>query len=262
MKKLQFIFLLTVLLGNSPLAKAAESDDLFGNDDLFGESDNSLLPTQEPAEDAGKVLSAFVSSRIPDSSARNIENAEKVFCYTVSYTPTEYNGYKIDDMAITGSCGELSTEGRSLLKDVLLHNTSAFSTSDANCEIQPRVLFRYIHGIDSTDILLSTPCHSLTFFHGSSITTLNAAPGKDIVEQIVKTYSSLEEKFLSPALLGQMVPNGQVVTQAQKEMVRKLSTSNSPKKWNNEPSQQSAPSQAENPAPSSQPVKKGWNKLK
>ena len=164
-------------------------------------------------------------------ASKNIENAEKVFCYTVDYAQADYSGYTINDLAITGSCGELSADGKNLIKDMLLNNNLVFSTATDSCNINPRILLRYINGIDSTDILLSAPCHSLTFFHGRDISTLNAAPGKDIVEQIVSTYSSLSEKFLSPALLGQMVPNGQVLTQDQKEIVRKINTIESPKKW-------------------------------
>ena len=140
---------------------------------------------------------------------------------------------------------------------MLLNNNLVFSSSSDSCNIAPRILLRYINGIDSTDILISAPCHSLTFFHGRDISTLNAAPGKNIVEQIVTTYSSLGEKFLSPALLGQMIPNGQVLTQDQKEIVRKIGTSSSPKKWSNKPVQTKEDTEA-----TPQPVRKGWNKLK
>ena len=181
-----------------------------------------------------------------------------MFCYTVDYAAADFDGYIIDDLAITGSCGELSNDGRQLIKEMLLNNNLAFSSAQDSCNISPRVMLRYINGIDSTDILLSAPCHSLTFFHGRDITTLNAAPGKNIVEQIVTTYSSLKEKFLSPALLGQMVPNGQVLTQDQKEIVRKISTGSSPKKWNTD----SKSTQSENSQQQSDSVKKGWNRLK
>ncbi|MDO4162251.1 MAG: hypothetical protein Q4D80_04525 [Pseudomonadota bacterium] len=235
------------------------ADDLFGDldeeDTLFGAETaaESNKNTEKP-----KTLSAFISSRIPASSAKNIEKAEKVFCYTVEYAAKDYTGYTIDNLAITGSCGELSEEGRSLIKDMLLGNNLIFSSSSDRCDISPRILFRYINGIDSTDILLSAPCHSLTFYHGQDIISLNAAPGKNIIEQLVTTYSSLGEKFLSPALLGQVVPNGQVLTQDQKEIVRKISTTASPKKWGNT---QPAPA-TENNNSSPQPVNKGWNKLK
>mgnify|MGYP004467985023 FL=1 len=259
--KTLFFLAFSILFGSlSHTANAA--DDIFGDTDESGDlfaSDaaNSLEDTKDKNEPNGKVLSAFISSRIPASSAKNIDNAEKVFCYTVDYAATDYTGYTIDDLAITGSCGELSDEGRNLIKDMLLNNNLVFSSSSDSCNIAPRILLRYINGIDSTDILLSAPCHSLTFFHGRDISTLNAAPGKNIVEQIVTTYSSLGEKFLSPALLGQMVPNGQVLTQDQKEIVRKIDTSSSPKKWSNKPTQTKEDTET---AP--QPVRKGWNKLK
>lgn len=259
--KTLFFLAFSILFGSlSHIANAA--DDIFGDTnesgDLFAaDTSSNLEDTKNKNEPTEKVLSAFISSRIPASSAKNIDNAEKVFCYTVDYAATDYTGYTIDDLAITGSCGELSDEGRNLIKDMLLNNNLVFSSSSDNCNIAPRILLRYINGIDSTDILISAPCHSLTFFHGRDISTLNAAPGKNIVEQIVTTYSSLGEKFLSPALLGQMVPNGQVLTQDQKEIVRKIGTSSLPKKWSNKPAQAKEDTEA-----TPQPVRKGWNKLK
>ncbi len=259
--KTLFFLAFSILFGSlSHIANAA--DDIFGDTnesgDIFAaDTSSNLEDTKNKNEPTEKVLSAFISSRIPASSAKNIDNAEKVFCYTVDYAATDYTGYTIDDLAITGSCGELSDEGRNLIKDMLLNNNLVFSSSSDNCNIAPRILLRYINGIDSTDILISAPCHSLTFFHGRDISTLNAAPGKNIVEQIVTTYSSLGEKFLSPALLGQMVPNGQVLTQDQKEIVRKIGTSSLPKKWSNKPAQAKEDTEA-----TPQPVRKGWNKLK
>lgn len=256
-KKPIYIIALILCLANPNLAF---TDDFSGSEsdggDLFGGMDVSATK-KEKEQAAEKTLSAFISSRLPVSSAKNIENAEKVFCYTVDYAATDYTGYTINDLAITGSCGELSAEGKKLIRDMLLNNTLAFSSSMDNCNISPRILLRYINGIDSTDILISAPCHSLTFFHGRDISTLNAAPGKNIIEQIVTTYSSLSEKFLSPALLGQMVPNGRVMTQDQKEIVRKITTTESPKKWT--ASTNTAPADENTNA---QPTRKGWNKLK
>lgn len=250
------IFMLFALLIVTPSVSSAQfSDD---DADLFGadSTDNFFNATKE--DNSNKVLSSFISSRIPLAAANNIEKAEKVFCYTVDYAPADYNGYIINDLAITGSCGELSEKGRKLVKDTILHSSSLYSTSTERCDIAPKIMLRYIHGIDSTDILLSSPCHSLTFFHGRDITTINAAPGKAIIEQIVKAYSSLSEKFLSPALLGQMVPNGQVITQDQKEIVRKTYSTENLKKWNTSSAQKQEASQSEKKTP----AKKGWNKLK
>ncbi len=251
-------FLLSALLAYSTCLNVYADDfiDETDNDDIF--SDTTAAASKQNTPTMNKTLSAFISSRLPASSAKNIENAEKVFCYTVDYAQADYTGYTINDLAITGSCGELSADGKNLIKDMLLDNNLVFSTATDSCNINPRILLRYINGIDSTDILLSAPCHSLTFFHGRDISTLNAAPGKDIVEQIVTTYSSLSEKFLSPALLGQMVPNGQVLTQDQKEIVRKINTTESPKKWNNN---QPTATTTSTPA-ATKPAAKGWNKLR
>lgn len=259
MKKTIFLLTAALICGTMQQVYAADDDfeDGLGAGDLFADEENATVQNSKQEQQSTKTLSAFISSRIPASSAKNIENAEKVFCYTVDYAAADYTGYTIDDLAITGSCGELSNEGRNLIKDMVLNNNLVFSTAKDSCNITPRILLRYINGIDSTDVLFSAPCHSISFFHGRDISTLNAAPGKNIVEQIVTTYSSLKDKFLSPALLGQMVPNGQVLTQDQKEMVRKINTSESPKKWNSGTA--SAPAAS---AAGTQPTRKGWNKLK
>ena len=105
--KTLFFLAFSILFGSlSHNANAA--DDIFGDTDESGDlfaSDtaNSLEDTKTKNEPTGKVLSAFISSRIPASSAKNIDNAEKVFCYTVDYAATDYTGYTIDDLAITGS---------------------------------------------------------------------------------------------------------------------------------------------------------------
>lgn len=259
MKKTIFLLTAALICGTMQQVYAADDDfeDGLGAGDLFADEENNTVQNSKQEQQSTKTLSAFISSRIPASSAKNIENAEKVFCYTVDYAAADYTGYTIDDLAITGSCGELSNEGRNLIKDMVLNNNLVFSTAKDACNINPRILLRYINGIDSTDVLFSAPCHSISFFHGRDISTLNAAPGKNIVEQIVTTYSSLKDKFLSPALLGQMVPNGQVLTQDQKEMVRKINTSESPKKWNSGTASAHAAS-----ASDTQPTRKGWNKLK
>ena len=200
MKKTIFLLTAALICGTTQQVYAADDDfeDGLGAGDLFADEENATVQNSKQEQQSTKTLSAFISSRIPASSAKNIENAEKVFCYTVDYAAADYTGYTIDDLAITGSCGELSNEGRNLIKDMVLNNNLVFSTAKDACNINPRILLRYINGIDSTDVLFSAPCHSISFFHGRDISTLNAAPGKNIVEQIVTTYSSLKDKFLSP----------------------------------------------------------------
>ena len=248
-------------------AFSAAAEESFLDDmglDFDSESSASTFSEQKAEEPVNeKKLSSFISSRLPASAAKNIEKAEKVFCYTVDYPSAEYNGYTLNDMAITGSCGELSKDGIEIIKKAIMSNGMAFSTASDNCNIAPKIMFRYFNGVDSTDVLYSSPCHSLTFFHGQEIITLNAAPAREIIDEIVKAYSSLKEKFVSPALLGQMVGNGMVVSQNQKEMLRKTEAAPDIKKWSTQKDVSAQTKSAnESPASETKSAPKGWNRLK
>ena len=114
MKKLCMILLLGVLL---PFGNAfAQGDDLFDIDEEDSLSGSKVTAEQNKKADNNSFLSSFLSNRLPASTARNINKAEKVFCYTVDYAQGDYEGYLIDDLAITGSCGELSEEGKNVIK--------------------------------------------------------------------------------------------------------------------------------------------------
>lgn len=267
MKK-YLLFLICLLYSFSVSAQESFLDDM----DLDFDSDAPASTFSEPKKEeeqqqvSGKTLSSFISSRLPASAAKNIEKAEKVFCYTVNFPTAEYSGYVVNDMAITGSCGELSKEGIEIIKKAVMSNGMAFSTASDNCNVSPKIMLRYFNGIDSTDVLYSSPCHSLTFFHGQDVITLNAAPAHEIIDEIVNAYSGLSEKFISPALLGQMVGNGMVVSQNQKEMVRKMEAAPSVKKWGNDENTssdlQKQTAKQNTPSKETKPVLKGWNKLK
>lgn len=252
MKKLAFILALMFIFISTDVFSA---DDFFGLEetDEFAPVEKSNTSTNEPQ----KILSTFLSSRLSAAASRNIEKAEKIFCYTVTYADPQEENYTLNGMAIKGSCGELSANGKKLFDDVLWRNTSVFSGAMDNCNISPKIMLRYIYGPDSTDVLISYPCPAVTFYHGRDVVTVNAAPGEKLIEQITKTYTGLSESYISPALLGQMVPNGQILNQAQKEKVRRSGNSDlSRKKWNTETSAASQESQAVPTA------KTGWNKLK
>ena len=253
MTKIYAVALLSMLFAVSP---ALAADDMFAleEDDLFAD-DTSAGKT---ADTASATAFSFLSSRIPESTAKNINKAEKVFCYTVDYAPAGYEGYVINDLAVKGACGELSQTGKDLIKKSVFDNNSLYSSNKDSCNISPKIILRYVYGPDYTDVLFSSPCQSLTFFHGGDITTVNAAPGAAIVDQIVKAYSGLEEPYQSPALLGQMVGNGQVMNQRDKEVLRRAAPTEAPlKKWNTE--QQPV---RQNQTGSVQPAKSGWNKLR
>jgi len=277
MKKIYMLLAMFALFAGNTIKPALAEEDLFGvelND--FADSDQPQEEEQK-TEDKNEYLSSFLRTRISANTARLLNKAEKIFCYTVDYAGTDYDGYLIDDLAVKGSCGEISKEGNELLKEALFNNNRAFSSNTDSCSISPRIMLRYIYGLEHVDVLISSPCHSLTFFHGSDVTTVNAAPGAKIVEKIADAYASLNERFLSPALLGQMVANGQVISQNQKEIVRRMSPTDAPvRKWGNE-RQNTQPADtstnrganssaygttSQNSTSEEQPVKRGWNKLK
>lgn len=252
MKKLAFTLALMLIFTS---ADAFSADNFFevNEVDELAPMEKSDATTNEPQ----KLLSTFLSSRLSATAARNIEKAEKIFCYTVAYADPQQDGYTLNGMAIKGSCGELSANGKKLFDDVLWRNTSVFSGAMDNCSISPKIMLRYIYGPDSTDVLISYPCPAVTFYHGRDVITVNAAPGGKSVEQITKAYTSLAESYVSPALLGQMVPNGQILNQAQKEKVRRSGNSDlSRKKWD------TATPTVDNETSTIPTAKTGWNKLK
>jgi hypothetical protein len=108
----KYLFLLPCLF----YAFSASAQEAFLDDDMgldFDSSSSSSTfnePKKTESIDSQKSLSSFISSRLPVSAAKNIEKAEKVFCYTVDYPSADYTGYVVNDMAITGSCGELSKD--------------------------------------------------------------------------------------------------------------------------------------------------------
>jgi len=251
MNKIYFASLIGFLFLSSPVM----AEDSFGQDDedIFA---TDSAPVQE--KNNVSVMASFLSSRIPETTAKNINKAEKVFCYTVDYAQAGYEGYTIHNLALKGSCGELSQAGKNLIKSSVLDNNTLYSNSKDNCNIAPKIILRYINGADYTDVLFSSPCQSLTFFHDAEIITINAAPGAAIIDQIVKAYSGLSEPYQSPALLGQMVANGQAMNQRDKDVLRRLSPTEAPiKKWSTQ-----QPTDKQKNSPVKQPVKSGWNKLR
>jgi len=263
MKKLFYLVCLPCLFFST---SGFAEDDFFGvveDSAEFGISQSATSVPDRPNTEAQKSISSFLRSKLPASTLRNIEKAEKVFCYNVAYASPNDDGYIIDDMAVKGSCGELSDAGKKLFHETLWNNTSAFSNSLDNCNISPQIVLRYIYGPDHTDVLLSYPCPAVVFFHGRDIITINASPAQSIIEQISSAYSGLSEKYLSPALMKQMVANGQVTTQDQKEMVRRMNSSETVrKKWNTATPETAEQPETEAQSAETQPTRKGWNKLK
>ena len=158
-----------------------------------------------------------IADDIGTTATRNIESSERLFCYIVSGKSQNYAGYTLDDMAVTGYCGIIDDN----LKDMLFEQL--FMTQDnidfnhsENCMIQPRVLLRFVRGVDNTDILLSAPCHSMTIFYGGKMNTYNMKSAAHLLDTVTNAFQTSQTNFVSPALINQLLPIGVPQTTGQR----------------------------------------------
>ena len=204
-------------------------------------------PAWEPNPEYDTVLDE-ISSAIGSSALNNITNSEQVFCYQIANKPDNYTGYTLDGMAIVGFCGVINQQLQTLIKSELMMNPNniLFDVTE-NCVIRPQIMLRFVRGIDSTDVLLSSPCHALAIFYGGKISAFNAKPAAQIIDAIVDPLVKNKVDFASPALFNQLLPIGVAQTEEQKALLKKK---NEPiKNWQKEQQTNAA-------------RKSGWNKLK
>ena len=144
--------------------------------------------------------------------------------------PQGYDGYTLDGFAVTGFCGVVNNELKNLLKTELFYNPKHVDFENVeNCIIQPQVMLRFMRGVDSTDVLLSSPCYSFTVFYAGNVKSFNAKPAAEILDAFITPLLKAKVDFVSPALLNQLLPIGVVQNEAQKE---KVSQKNAPiKAW-------------------------------
>ena len=106
-----------------------------------------------------------IADSIGAAAAINIEQAEQVFCYEVDSRAVDYDGYTIDGMALTGFCGVLNQEIKDLvLRELFMTPQNVILDKNENCIIQPKIMLRFVRGVDNTDVLLSSPCYSYSVF--------------------------------------------------------------------------------------------------
>ena len=196
----------------------------------------------------------YLRSSLNQASLKNILEAERVFCYTVEMPSAGYTGYTLDQMALTGFCGILSDEEKTLFVDEFFKNEKNVSKTSAQCVISPRVMLRFYRGVDSTDVLFSYPCPSFSVFYGGSVKSFNTAPVSEAMEVIAKMYEDKRVDFISPTLLNQMLPMGIVVNDEQKAVVEKKAETGPVRGW----AKDGAQNASDQP---SQTAPKGWNKI-
>ena len=152
-------------------------------------------------------------------------------------------------MAVTGFCGIIENDLKNMIIRQFFATPENISQEVAQCVIKPRLMLRFVRGVDYTDVLLSSPCHSFSVFYGGKVKSYNFSPAAEIIDVMVDSFRPKTVPFVSPAMLRQLLPIGVAQTQSQKDMVAKQS--GPIRNWDT----QSAPA---NPAA---PKKSGWNNL-
>ena len=200
-------------------------------------------------------VNPFLKSSLSDSALKNILGAERVFCYTVEMQKSGYQGYTLDQMALTGFCGILSPEEQTLLTQEFFKNEENISTTTAQCTISPRIMLRFYRGVDTADVLVSHPCPSISVFYGGSVKSFNAEPINAALDGLSKAYEQRKTDFVSPALLNQMLPIGVAVNDEQKALLQEKQDTGPVRNWNTQGA-------ANNIDVQNQPAAvKGWNKI-
>lgn len=197
-----------------------------------------------------KEVSPYIAQSLPSQALNNILNSERVFCYTVEMPSEGYTGYTLDQMALTGYCGQVGEE-KSLFIDEFFKTPENISTTVASCQIEPKIILRFIRGIDATDVLFSDTCPSFTVFYGGSFKSFNAAPAKKAVEAVAAVFSAGRVDFVSPALLNQTMPMGVVLNDQDKALLNKKQAAQPARNWS-QPAQEEA----------TKPAAQGWNRMK
>ncbi len=186
----------------------------------------------------------------------NITNAEQVFCYEVFPYNADYKGYTLDGFPIRGFCGVMGTPIRDMVTKYFLGTDGNVIFDQAEqCVIEPKIIIRFVRGVDYTDMLLSSPCHSFAIFYGGSVHIYNFKPGAAIIDAMVKALGPKHAEFVSPSLLNQVMPIGVVQNEQQRKLVNKRSEPI--RKWAEQAEKEEAKRAAEEKKNNS-----GWNKLK
>lgn len=218
----RFLFLSLTIL---PAVSFAQSPDLPNALTDF-EAFSDILPitendTQTPTRRISRQqeMIPYISSAIDEIAALNLKNPEQVFCYHVTKRPKGYTGYTLDNFAMTGYCGELDRSAVTTIYEALFTKSPNIITAASSCRIEPKIILRFIKGVDSTDILLSSPCPSFTSFYAGKYKSFNIKQG--VIDDIITELAQKNEPFNSPSLLAQTVANGTPTTPKDTELLER-----------------------------------------
>ncbi|MBR1372950.1 hypothetical protein IJ556_00680 [bacterium] len=251
------LLLLTLMASTTTLAQENEPPVELQNFEAYAD----ILPFDEYGEARGTKRSLrqldiipFIQSQIKAEAAYNIMNPEQVFCYHVTRQPQNYTGYTLNKFAIAGYCGELDNSQMVTTYEALFTKGINILTQKADCRIEPRIMLRFVRGVDYTDVLLSSPCPSFTVFYAGRYNSFNIKQG--VINDIISQLETKNESFHSPALLKQTVANGIAKTTAEEELLEKKQQEQQPiMNWQHPQQQEQTESE-----PDKKPIT-GWGKL-
>ncbi len=262
---------LLVLFGGIGTARADDSGlppELQGlglYDDLLpigaGNSSSAKKRTRQ------QTVIPFIRSSLPkaiaDTALYNVEHPEQVFCYHIARKPKDFTGYTLNNFAVVDFCGELDMGATTTTYEALFTQSPNIITATAACAIEPKVMLRFVRGVDYTDVLLSSPCPSFTLFYAGRYTAFNIKQA--VIDDVISQFDKTRDTFNSPALLKKTVANGVADTDKEAEEYEKKQKENAPiMNWKND---QSSPQNAEidenSQSSDAQPkAKKGWGNIK
>ncbi len=182
--------------------------------------ETTSVPAWQPNPAYNTILEG-ISSAIGPSAVANITGAEQVFCYQVANKPDNYTGYTLDGMAVVGFCGVINNELKTMVVSELFMNpNNVLFDQTENCVIRPKIMLRFVRGVDSTDVLFSSPCHAFAIFYGGKVTAFNAKPAAQIIDALADPLIRGKVEFASPALFNQLLPIGVAQTEEQKQLLQ------------------------------------------
>ncbi len=226
---------------------------------VFAQEDSGVQSFQQSKDswrrkaEAGQVLTG-IANKAGTDAMRNITESEQVFCYQVTNPSPAFKGYTIDGYAISAFCGIINKEIKDMIvAELFMNENNVKLDSNEDCNINPKIMLRFVRGIDNTDVLLSSPCYSFAIFYGGRAVPFNASPAEDIINAIVEPLQRNRAEFVSPALLNQLLPIGVAQNAEQRALIGQAKSGAASKpaqSWGSKPSA----------APANQP-RRGWNNL-
>jgi hypothetical protein len=197
-----------------------ESLEDFLPKDEFG----SLVVKENKNRRLQKDIVPLIVDKIPEAAAYNIHNPEQVFCYHIAKRPKGYTGYTIGNYQVVDYCGELDFDVLTTTYEPLFTRSPNIITTVSKCVIEPKIMLRFVRGVDYTDVLLSSPCPSFTVFYGGKYNSFNIKQG--IIDDVINQFDKNRETFHSPALISKTVANAVASTEDESYQLEKKQKEN------------------------------------